>query len=435
MNLRVLSAVLLALLAALLMATAVHGTAIPWIPQVYQNVSESKEVSNIALAIGDGTKSIAWRVKIPSGERKGDLILAQNAGYGWVTTTVTTTQETQWPSLVYSGTQLYMAWAQGEWYENPTVMGGNVWERDPLGKVRSVSGNVYGADWLRPRLQKGMNGLHMVFAATVISTQMGNEDLYYAYRPWTSDNWTLTVVITHDQVATGRTGGVFYPDLAVDGNTVHIVWEQRNSTSSPVTYTVWYISGTTVSGSPQWGNPVPLSQPNQNGERPVVAVDGNGRVHVAWTDYITETEQYVYYRCLESGGWTPGQLVSGDQSLKVNQIRPTTVWPAIAARGNLVCIAWHGFYPDMALEMEEIFLRCSRDGGRNWGPIMNVSQSSGLSLFPAIAIGSDNAVHLVWEEFHGGSESSYFFNYDAIYARGPSEVHQLFLPLVLRNYR
>ncbi len=434
MKRRVGLAIFLALIATGMTVGVVHGAAILWIRQQLQNVSQTGEVANVALAVGEGAKAVAWWVRGASGDRRGDLILARYGGNGWVTETVTTTLETRWPSLVYSGTQLSVAWVQGRWYDQPTCMEATVWEQDPSGRVRPVIQSVYGADWFRPRLQKGADGMHMVFAATPISTQLGNEDLYYARRPWNSENWSVTVVVTHDQVATGRTGGIFYPDIAVQGNTIHAVWEQRNSTQSPITYTIWYISGTVGDGNPQWGTPMPLSPPDQNGQRPAVAADGNGRVHVVWTDYMTDTEQYVQYRRWEGGAWTAAQRLSGDEPLKVNIIRPTVVWPTVAARGNRVCVAWHGFYPEAVEAMEEIYLRCSADGGTTWGPVMNVSQSPDkLSLFPVVAVGADGAVHLAWEEFQGGS--NYFTGYDAMYAQGPSEVRQVFLPLVLRSYR
>ncbi|MGQ9717864.1 MAG: sialidase family protein, partial [Anaerolineae bacterium] len=143
--------------------------------------------------------------------------------------------------------------------------------------------------------------------------------------------------------------------------------------------------------------------------------------------------QQVLYRRLEPTGWTSAQPLSGDEPLSVNRLRPTVVWPAIAAQGDIVCVAWHGFYPGATQEKEEIYLRCSKDGGATWGPVMNVSQSPDkLSLFPAIAIGANGVIHLAWEEFQGGN--NYFLNYDAMYAQGPSEVWRVFLPLVLRSW-
>lgn len=421
----------LALGLALITAGAVHA-ALDWIPAETANVSRSGEARNVALAVGSGQKAAAWWVNVPLGDQRGDLILARNSGSGWVTATVTTTLEARWPSVAYSGTTLLLTWFQGQLYEQPaTALGGWVWEQEVPGTPHRVTDTLlYGGDGIRPRLQAGSDGLHMVFAAAVTSTRALRGDLYYLYRP-PSGSWFSTIVVTSDQVAAGGSGGVFYPDLAVVGGQAHLVWEQKSQSESLVTYTVFYISGTVEPGGPVWATPMPLSLPGENGQRPAVAADGSGRVHVVWTDYITDTEQYVRYRRLDSTGWSAVQTVS-EGPLRVNKIRPTVVWPAVAAWGDLVCIAWHGFDLEATYEAEEIYLRCSRDGGQTWGMTMNVSRSPDrLSLMPALAVGTDGTVHVLWEEFQGGN--SYFYNYDALYAAGPPEVHVVFLPIVLRN--
>ncbi|MBC7226285.1 MAG: hypothetical protein H5T61_03535 [Thermoflexales bacterium] len=417
---------------ALALAATVHA-ALDWIPAETANVSRSGEARNVALAVGSGGKAAAWWVNVTLGDRRGDLMLAQHSGSGWVTQTVTTTLEARWPSIVYSGTTLFLAWFQGQLYTQPaTALGGWVWEQEFPGIPQRVTDTLfYGGEWFRPRLRVGSDGVSVVFAAALTSTRAGRGDLYYFHRP-PFGPWSSTVVVTSDQVAAGESGGVFYPDLAFTDGKAHLVWEQLSQSGSIVTYTVFYISATVGSGGPLWGTPLALSPSGENGQRPAIAADEGGRVHVAWTDYITDTEQYVRYRRLDNSGWSSVQTLSGDEPLRVNKIRPTVVWPAVAARGDQVCVAWHGFYPDATAEAEEVYLRCSRDGGQTWGTVMNVSRSPDrLSLIPALTIGTDGTVHVLWEEFQGGN--SYFYNYDALYAAGPPEVHAVFLPIVLRN--
>jgi len=406
-----------------------------WIPYETANLSRSGEARHVALAVGAaGSRAAAWWVNVPTGERRGDLILARAGPTGWVTETVTTTLESRWPFPIFSGTQWLLAWFQGQPYTQPaTALGGWVWERDDQDQTRRVTETLlYTIDGVRPRWRVGNSGLHMTFAAAMTSTMAGRGDLYYLYRPFTSTAWASTVVVTRDQVVADAAGGVFYPDMAIGDGAIHLVWEQKREIGGRISYTIYYISATLeAGGQATWAAPVPLSLPETNGQRPAIALDGDGRVHVVWTNYITDTEQYVQYRRLDASGWSQVRVLS-EEPLRVNQIRPTVVWPAVAAGGNQVCVAWHGFYPDAPSEAEEIYLRCSRDGGDTWGTIMNVSSSPDkLSLMPAVAIGADGAVHIAWEEFQGGQ--SYFYNYDALYAAGPPEVHPVFLPLVLRN--
>ncbi|MGQ9710624.1 MAG: hypothetical protein ACUVXE_09175 [Anaerolineae bacterium] len=425
------------ILPALILALLTAGTvwaAINWPSQETVNVSQSGEVSQVALAVGTEKRAVAWWVNADS-DRKGDLILAQSSGNGWITTTVTNTLQSRGPSLAYSGTTLFLAWVHGETYMTPTAFGGRIWEWDDQGGMRLVSETIFYGDehWIRPRLRVGEDGLHLAFAAALTSTGgFPQIHLFYAYRPFESNLWSMTVAITSAQVGEGK---VFYPDLAIGNGQIHLVWEQRSQISS-ISSTVYYVSGTMGTEGPLWAAPVRLSSGGASSQLPGIAVDEQGRVHVAWTLYYEDQQQVlqqVLYRRLEPTGWTSAQPLSGDEPLSVNRLRPTVVWPAIAAQGDIVCVAWHGFYPGATQEKEEIYLRCSKDGGATWGPVMNVSQSPDkLSLFPAIAIGADGVIHLAWEEFQGGSD--YLLNYDAMYAQGPSEVWQVFLPLVLRSW-
>jgi len=417
-----------------LMAVGTVQAVLAWIPRETANLSWSGEARHVALAVGAaGSRAAAWWVNVSTGERRGDLILAHAGPTGWVTETVTTTMEARWPSPIFSGTYGLLTWFQGQLYTQPaTAMGGWVWERDDQAQTRRVTETLlYTIDGVRPRWRVGNDGLHMTFAAALTSTMAGRGDLYYLYRPFTATTWASTVVVTRDQVVPGAAGGVFYPDIAMGNGVLHLVWEQKSEIGGRISYTIYYISATLEAGGQVWAAPVSLSLPETNGQRPATALDGDGRVHVVWTNYITDTEQYVQYRRLDASGWSPVRVLS-EEPLRVNKIRPTVVWPAVAAGGNQVCVAWHGFYPDALYEAEEIYLRCSRDGGDTWGTMMNVSRSPDrLSLMPAVAIGADGAVHIAWEEFQGGG--NYFYNYDALYAAGPPEVYPVFLPLVLRN--
>ncbi len=426
---------ILAFSLALILALAAAGSTwaaiqwSPWSPNGEVKLSQNGEVKHLALAVGESRKAAAWWADLESDDRKDDLILAQDTGNGWAITTVTSTLQSRGPSLAYSGTALFIVWVQGQKYEQPaSAFGGRLWEQDPQERVRLVTDTIFYGDenWLRPRLRVGQDDLHLVFAAAVTSTQDAPRHLYYAYRPFSSDQWSVTRVVTSSRAGPGK---VYFPDMALGDGHIHIVWEQGAHVTQAKIY---YISGTLESTGPLWDQPVPLSS-DENGQQPAVAVDGSGRVHVVWTRYDDQKIQYILYRRLEGGEWTQVQYLSGEDNLKVNQNNPTVVWPAIAAWGNQVCVAWHGFYPDAVLPYEEIFLRCSKDSGRTWGPILNASRSPNhLSLYPALAISAGGIVHLAWEEFQGGDDPT--INYDAMYAYGLPNV-KVFLPLVLRNYR
>jgi hypothetical protein len=67
--------------------------------------------------------------------------------------------------------------------------------------------------------------------------------------------------------------------------------------------------------------------------------------------------------------------------------------PVVATRGNNVYVVWQ----DLELGIPEIFYMRSTDRGGTFGPIMNLSDNSGFSGVPDIAVAGDT-VHVVWQD-------------------------------------
>ncbi|HDT11228.1 MAG TPA: hypothetical protein ENN58_00670 [bacterium] len=75
-------------------------------------------------------------------------------------------------------------------------------------------------------------------------------------------------------------------------------------------------------------------------------------------------------------------------------------YPAIAVdSNNHIHVVWQDWTPGN----QEIFYKKSTDSGANWSSQTRLTWNSGNSAYPAIAVGSDNHIHVVWHDFTPGN--------------------------------
>ena len=75
----------------------------------------------------------------------------------------------------------------------------------------------------------------------------------------------------------------------------------------------------------------------------------------------------------------------------------------VAANGNVVHAVWY----DNRGDNEEIYYKRSTDGGINWGADTRLTNQSGWSELPSIAV-SGSFVHVVWADTRDGNEEIYY---------------------------
>ena len=203
-------------------------------------------------------------------------------------------------------------------------------------------------------------------------------------KPLGSQTWESTKRLTWNS------GASKYPTTATDShNHIYVVWYD----DVPGNYEI-YCKKSTNEGS-SW-TAKRLTWNSAVSAVPVAAVDANDHIHVAWHDGTPGSFE-IYYKKSTNGGttWTMKRLTwnSGSSSN-----------PAIAAdSNNHIHVVWH----DSAPGNYDIYYKKSTNGGATW-TTKRLTWKSSHSWKAAIAVDSNNHIHVVWEDdAHGKSEIYY----------------------------
>jgi predicted amidohydrolase len=149
-------------------------------------------------------------------------------------------------------------------------------------------------------------------------------------------------------------------------------------------------------------------------ERPTLAADRRGHVHVAWTDLrAREADTNVFYARSDDAGATfppTRQLDDSKAGFDPDTDTPTNQWhPSLVARGDELFVAWQ----DNRLGNDDVFFTTSGDGGATFAAAERVDDTgTGASeqTRPALALagrGPRRTCIVVWEDDRGGDADVY----------------------------
>jgi hypothetical protein len=218
------------------------------------------------------------------------------------------------------------------------------------------------------------------------------ESIHVAWHDNTPGNYEILYrnsEVIFEQSTTDLSGTVLdsgEPAIAVSGNNVYVVWEERIPQGG-----VDIFFRRSTDGGASFGETTDLSENAVVSLFPGIAVSGNN-IYVVWRD-----GSEISYRMSTDGGASFGSTDNLSNNAGFSQAS------AITASGSNVYVVW----TDDTSGNTEILYRRSTDGGASFGSTDNLSNSAGFSFDPAISAFGNN-VYVVWSDDSPGNADILF---------------------------
>lgn len=205
----------------------------------------------------------------------------------------------------------------------------------------------------------------------------GNDEVFYKHSTDSGATWSAPTRLTWS------TGSTMDPAVAADtGTGIHVVYSDYKSGGRDI-----YYKQSTDSGS-TWSAITRLCWSFSNSDKPSIAVDAGGGVHVVWEDYSAMNYE-IYYKRSTDGGATWSSLTRLTWNSGESQA------PAICAdSGTGIHVMWYDNSPGNY----EIYYKRSTDGGATWLGTNRFTWNTGWTYFPSIAADSSGGIHAVWDD-------------------------------------
>jgi len=185
------------------------------------------------------------------------------------------------------------------------------------------------------------------------------------------------------------------PDIAVWGQNIYLVWQD---TSDVVSYYRIYFSKS-ADGGATWQTPKMISNDYYYCGDPKIAVSGSN-VYVVWYDSDIMNPPYdreITFTKSSDGGAT------WQTAVRLTNNTGDSHYPDIAVDGSNVYAVWEDDTPGNY----DIYFRTSTDGGATWQTAKRLTNNSGSSVAPSIIVSGLN-VFVVWNDNTPGNLDTFF---------------------------
>lgn len=212
-----------------------------------------------------------------------------------------------------------------------------------------------------------------------------NDEIFFSKSTDGGATWSPAVNVSNND------GDSYYSVIAVEAGTVYLAWQA----GEPGDWDIFFSKST--DGGATWSAAVNVSNNVGVSVNPAMVVNA-GTIHIAWLDGAPGNNEIFFSKSTDGGvTWSPAVNVSNNTAQSGN--------PAIALDAGTICLAWHDETPGFP----DIFFSKSTDGGATWSTAVNVSESSGGSYTPAIAVDA-GTIHLVWMDDTPGLADIFYSN-------------------------
>ena len=188
--------------------------------------------------------------------------------------------------------------------------------------------------------------------------------------------WSKDVRLTNDSAESE------HPDIAVDSkNNIYVVWQDHRDES----YELYYKKSR--DGGKTWCSDTRLTSISGSDKAPSVTIDQNDGIHVVWSHGGGGNAEIYYKNSLDGGDIWSGNMglthASGD-----------SFTPKIVAYEDTLHVVWS----DKRDGNFEIYYKRSDDGGNSWSDDRRLSNTTGDSRVPYIAVDLNGNLQVVWQE-------------------------------------
>jgi hypothetical protein len=192
-------------------------------------------------------------------------------------------------------------------------------------------------------------------------------------------------------------GDSLTPDVEVSAHGIFVVWSDTSGGTSGK-FDILFKKSTDggLTFLPNTANAKNISTNSGFSLTPSLGVDGNN-VYVTWSDTTGGTSGNfdILFKKSTDGGtnFTPNTA----NAKNISTTSSLSATPRIAVSSGSIYIAWSDIG---APGQFDIFVKKSGDAGENFEAAVNISDNSGQSITPAIAV--TDVLHLVWGDLTPG---------------------------------
>ncbi len=203
------------------------------------------------------------------------------------------------------------------------------------------------------------------------------------------------------------------------GATFSITYVQNQPISSPdsakmaldaagnidVVWTHWInryhvLFSRSTDGGATFSPPVDLTPLSPGAESPKMAVDSSGNINVAWLDYSPGYFGVFFARSTDGITFSTPEALSTDPALGYG-LGPYSIAIAVDSHGN-ISVVWEDndsadrYQNQYGSQQWDIYFTGSSDGGATFQGPVNVSNTSGISASPVIAVDASSTAYITW---------------------------------------
>lgn len=336
----------------------------------------------------DGNDEIYYKRSSDSGVSWGiDTRLTNNAAVSW------------FPSLAVFDSSItasvHIVWQDtrdsnnAEIYYKRSTDGGISWGTD----VRLTNNNSSSQN---PSIAMSGSGSQALVHVIWYDFRDGNYEIYYKRSTNAGINWEPDLRLTNNIAPS------LFPAIRVSGSTLHVVWHDVRDGN----YEIYYKRSS--DGGSSWGADTRLTNNSTASLFPSLTIPGSGSpapVHIVWYDNRDGNDEIYYKRSLDGG-------ISWENDIRLTNNAASSGNPTILTSGFGTAAPLHIVWQDFRNGNYEIYYKRSLDGGTSWETDTRLTNITGLSIMPSIAI-SGQVVNVVWNDTRDG-------NYEIYYKRDPT---------------